>query len=108
MRLMPTFSSRNYSAVAAAVMLWAARQQVYAPIRPNSSQSVPMKPSQGRIEKVRKINGQSFQPSQCPKKPPCALAPVRTHARAYAQARGITPTFLGRIGTLGRIKGRRR
>lgn len=99
---------RKASAVAAAVVLWASRQQSDAPVRPNPSQSVPMNPSQGRIKKASKINGRSGDPSQRPKKLPRALAPVRTHTRAYAQARGFTPTFLGHWDGLGRIRGRQR
>lgn len=97
---------RKASAVAVAVVLWASRQQAYVPVRPNPSQSVLMNPSQGRNKKTSKINGRSGNPSQRPKKLPRALAPVRTHTRAYAQARGITPTFLGHWDGLGRVRGR--
>lgn len=96
---------RKASAVAVAVVLWASRQQAYVPVRPNPSQSVLINPSQGRIKKASKINGRGGNPSQRPKKVPRALAPVRTHTRAYAQARGFTPTFLGHWDGLGRIRG---
>lgn len=82
---------RKASAVSAAVVLWASRQQVYVPIRPNPSQSVPINPHLGRIEKSQQ--NQRAARKSVPTSQEIALRPrarAHTHARARAGARNHT------------------